>query len=328
MRTKKFFKSNQGVARLKYLSGNDKLVYSIIVDHIGQNKDGYPGTRLLATESGLCRQTVIDAIAQLERAGPEGEPPLLNVYRSPRRRNRYSIPPESGHISRPDDTLGKADNLATSLDQAGLEPSPELATSLDRNQTDQGTKQQHKAVAAPSSTLEEETAKAVAQEKTQKLNSLGIHDPKNQEISEDPSVSLEDISHVVTHVDATPKKTRKDRPARIISELYYFKKKVLTATPKDYITYQQELDDKRRSEEDAAQEIKLAQDKVSLQTFDKLKEAKKEAFYAEVQAQSTVKMSPGPQLERMAARAYSDSLVVADQTMPVPEGKSSIAAIP
>jgi len=51
------------------LTPSTKLLYAVILDHIGGNGRAWPGTRLLSRETGLCRRTVLASVAQLESCG-------------------------------------------------------------------------------------------------------------------------------------------------------------------------------------------------------------------------------------------------------------------
>ncbi len=137
----KFFKLYQALARRKDLTSSAKIVYAVIADHIGQNPDGYPGTRKLADETGLTRYTVMAAISRLEATG------LLQVKRKNRTRNRYVLPSETGGKIQPDEDgelvqknnqfgLLKDSNLDQKTDTKGRKIRPDLVQEFNRNQTD------------------------------------------------------------------------------------------------------------------------------------------------------------------------------------------------
>jgi len=65
----KFYQIPRSVAARRDLTGNAKVVYAAIVDHIGKNGHGWPGERALANEIGANRDTVVSCVRQLEQAG-------------------------------------------------------------------------------------------------------------------------------------------------------------------------------------------------------------------------------------------------------------------
>lgn len=57
------------VLRRRDLPPAAKLIYAMISDRIGSNGHAWPGVRRLASDTGLCRQTVQRGVTQLERQG-------------------------------------------------------------------------------------------------------------------------------------------------------------------------------------------------------------------------------------------------------------------
>lgn len=130
----KFFKIPQDVAARKDLTGNAKLVYGAIDDHIGDNRRGWPGERLIASEIGANRDTVAACIRQLERAG------LLAVDRGGwGKSNQYRlVKPSEKPGQLPAEKLSEEsgqskDETGRKTPLAGKSDMPENPASLDAN---------------------------------------------------------------------------------------------------------------------------------------------------------------------------------------------------
>ena len=65
----RFYKLSMALASRADLTGSDKVVLAIIIDRMGHNGKCWPGTRTLARESGLHRETVLECIGRLEGCG-------------------------------------------------------------------------------------------------------------------------------------------------------------------------------------------------------------------------------------------------------------------
>ena len=66
----KFYKLDQDLTARRDLSAFDKVLYAVLVDHIGRNRDGWPGVRRLAKCTGTkSHDTVENGLLALERAG-------------------------------------------------------------------------------------------------------------------------------------------------------------------------------------------------------------------------------------------------------------------
>lgn len=121
--TELFYKLPQILAARKDLTGNDKLVWAIIHDYIGQNPDSWPGIKKIMDKSGLARGTVLASIHKLESIG------FLTVER-----RGFG---KSNHY-RTSLIFGPVQGLDRSKDctRGGLNLRPELVQGLDCIQTD------------------------------------------------------------------------------------------------------------------------------------------------------------------------------------------------
>jgi DNA-binding MarR family transcriptional regulator len=86
----KFYKLPQDLTARNDLRPSDKLVYAVLLDHLGDNDFCWPGIRRLALATGLTALTVIDCIKRLEAAK------LLTVERRENGRSNYYRLPETG----------------------------------------------------------------------------------------------------------------------------------------------------------------------------------------------------------------------------------------
>lgn len=119
----KFYKLPQDITSRKDLQSSDKLVYSVILDHIGGNNKGWPGIQTLMSKTALARQTVISSIQRLESAG------FLEVNRRKRgQSNHYKTSLNIRPLQKP--------NQSNNCTTGGLKIRPEVVYSLDPNQTD------------------------------------------------------------------------------------------------------------------------------------------------------------------------------------------------
>lgn len=118
----KFYKLPQELTANKELKASDKIIFAVILDHMGGKSYCWPGTQRLMSKTGLSRQTVINSIKQLEKAE------LLIVNRQGNGKvNRYKTSLET----RPVEDLNQSKNHTTT----SLETRPEPVYKLDRNQT-------------------------------------------------------------------------------------------------------------------------------------------------------------------------------------------------
>lgn len=65
----RFYKVPQDIAARKDLRASDKIVYAVIMDHLGNNDHCWPGVRMIAKKTGLALQTVVNSIERLENGG-------------------------------------------------------------------------------------------------------------------------------------------------------------------------------------------------------------------------------------------------------------------
>jgi DNA-binding MarR family transcriptional regulator len=123
----KFYKLLQELAARGDISAAAKIVKTIIVDHIGNNDDAWPGIRTLARETGLSRPTVIKAISDLESKG------LLIIDRRENGQvNHYRLPGKSGQESLPVKEVDRSSPFTTT----GQETCPEAVKPFDHNHRD------------------------------------------------------------------------------------------------------------------------------------------------------------------------------------------------
>ena len=122
------------------MESTDKIVLSIIIDHIGQNADGWPGVRTLAKETGLDKDTISKSIARLEEAGR-----LIINNRGRGTLNHYSLPDKSvreirtvdkGKSVRKPRTVQNA-KCPEDTDTGVRKPRTEVSVNPVHNQTDQ-----------------------------------------------------------------------------------------------------------------------------------------------------------------------------------------------
>ena len=126
-----FYKLNQELAARKDLNGSDKVLFAVIADRVGKNGKCWPGTRKLAENTGLNRETVIKATKRLESAG------LLIVERRKNGQgNHYRTSLESGRKTQPVGKPNRSENPTTT----GRKTQPEAVGKPNHNQTDQLTR--------------------------------------------------------------------------------------------------------------------------------------------------------------------------------------------
>jgi hypothetical protein len=124
----KFFKLPQDMTALKALKPTDKIVFSVIHDHLGNNDYSWPGKRILMRKTGLAGQTVLDCIERLEAAG------FLEVNRRGNGRlNHYKT-----NLQIKPELKAKRSRKLTGLNTgpSGLKDRPQAVQKLDPNQTD------------------------------------------------------------------------------------------------------------------------------------------------------------------------------------------------
>jgi len=120
----------------KTLTASAKLVYAAILDRIGTNGRAWPGTRLLAQETGMDRKTVRLSIGQLESAR------FLAVERYGNGRRQYYRLGETGGetgplctVHKPGEKLDRGRNgTGPVLPQSGGETGPEAGEKCPHNQ--------------------------------------------------------------------------------------------------------------------------------------------------------------------------------------------------
>ena len=139
MTGERFYKLSMALASRSDLTGNDKIVLAIITNHIGGNSKGWPGTRTLARESGLNRETVGVCINRLEDGGD-----LIVDRRGNGKGHHYTLPDKSGREPQP---VGNSDRPETPAG-GGRKPRPEAAGNSDRNRIDPLNKT-HQAASKP-----------------------------------------------------------------------------------------------------------------------------------------------------------------------------------
>jgi biotin operon repressor len=118
----RFYKIDQELAARKDLNGNDKLVYSVIVNAIGSNSHSWIGKRKLAKKTGLSEATILNCIGRIKTIG------ILNVEHGKNgEKNFYSLP-ESGQRIRP----VKKQDRSKDYTGTGQRIRPEAVKELDR----------------------------------------------------------------------------------------------------------------------------------------------------------------------------------------------------
>ncbi len=119
----RFYKLSQGLAARRDLRATDKIIYAVILDHIGSNGAAWPGKRSLARKTGLAGDTICNSIRRLEAKG------MLNVERRGNgKSNHYKSGPEILPAAEPD--------RSETQTGGGPKPGPEAVRSSDPNQTD------------------------------------------------------------------------------------------------------------------------------------------------------------------------------------------------
>jgi hypothetical protein len=126
-----FYKLLQDLAARTDLLASDKLVYAILADRIGRNGKAWPGSRRLAHDSGMNRETVLESIGRLKAAGL-----LLVESRGRGRANLYRLAEQSGRETRPVSDLQANAKWPDSPTPGGRKTRPEAAGKSDHNQTD------------------------------------------------------------------------------------------------------------------------------------------------------------------------------------------------
>jgi hypothetical protein len=139
MTSDRFYKLPMDLAARHDLTGNDKVILAIITNRIGINGKGWPGSRLLARESGLNRETVLACIDRLEKSGD-----LVVHRRGNGKGNHYSLPDKSGREPQP---VGEPNRPETPT-RGGRKLQPEAVGNSDRNKIDP-LKKTHIATAKP-----------------------------------------------------------------------------------------------------------------------------------------------------------------------------------
>ena len=133
-----YYQIDKAIAARKDLTASAKIVLGIIIDHIGKNANGWPGVRLIQQEAGMHRQTVINAIRNLETTG------LIVVYRQDNgKRTLYSLP-ETGTESVPVQKVYRSGTESVPLPvqkvyRTGTETVPELPQELPQGTTPRTT---------------------------------------------------------------------------------------------------------------------------------------------------------------------------------------------
>ena len=61
-----FYALPKGLAARKDLKASDKVVFSVIRDHLGENSTSWPGIRTLSQNTGLALSTVVESVRRLE----------------------------------------------------------------------------------------------------------------------------------------------------------------------------------------------------------------------------------------------------------------------
>jgi hypothetical protein len=116
-----FYKLPADIAQRKDLTGNEKIVYSIITGRIRENGKSWPGLRLIAKDAGITKPTVIEAISKLRAAG------LIEVEnRGNGRCNHYMISQKSGQEPLPVKDFDRSNIFTT----GGQETLPEAVKKL------------------------------------------------------------------------------------------------------------------------------------------------------------------------------------------------------
>ena len=138
--SERFYKVGRELAARRDIPAGAKLVRAIIGDHQGRNSVAWPGLRLLAQESGMSCEAVLENIRRLEAAG------LLRVERrGSGRSNRYALADgpsaqESRALKKPERSGKPNSGAQETRAQALRKP--------EQNQTDQLNQTQEKRPAA------------------------------------------------------------------------------------------------------------------------------------------------------------------------------------
>ena len=86
----RFYKLSADLAQRRDLTGTTKIIYSIIVNHMGNNGQCWPGYRKLGKEAGVDKETAQKSVEQLSDKG------LLDVEkRGSGSSNLYRLPQET-----------------------------------------------------------------------------------------------------------------------------------------------------------------------------------------------------------------------------------------
>lgn len=123
MTNDKFYKLPQELTARKDLTASAKIIYAVIMDHLGNNKDCWPGKRKLVKKTGLSGDTVCNAIQRLESVGA-----LVVDRRGNGRSNHY----KTGLEIRPVRKSNRSENQTG----GGQKTRPEAVRKSDPNQTD------------------------------------------------------------------------------------------------------------------------------------------------------------------------------------------------
>jgi DNA-binding MarR family transcriptional regulator len=136
----RFYKLPVGLAADSGLTAAAKIVYAVILDHMGSNGVCWPGHRRLAGQTGLHRDTVADAVESLAGAGwitvEHGDSGRSNHYRLVDQSGRKNQPvdeSESGWNSPPAGKTNRPEIPAP----GGRKNQPEAAGKTSQNQIDQ-----------------------------------------------------------------------------------------------------------------------------------------------------------------------------------------------
>ncbi len=123
-----FYKIPQDLAARKDLTGNDKVLYAVIINRIGNNGKCWPGVRTLTKDCGLSIDTVGNSIHRLEAAG------LLVVQRRGSGRVNYYQPPGE---SAPKTSTVEKTKRTENQDTSALKISTEAHRKSGHNKKDQ-----------------------------------------------------------------------------------------------------------------------------------------------------------------------------------------------
>lgn len=141
MSDSRFYKLDQALAARQDLPLVSKILYAVIVDHIGHNRDGWPGHRRLAKKIG-CKSmdTVHKGIDALEKAGVltierpgNGKsnryrlsaPPGGAVPKTKRTARRNTGAPRSGTEAHRPAVQNQTDSLNQTINNAAGKPPPD-----------------------------------------------------------------------------------------------------------------------------------------------------------------------------------------------------------